>query len=218
MTKSQPQQGSFSGSESWPTRERLTSRTSERDWSRCEVTGAAESDPSLFSPTPPPEALTCLISLASADRRRVLDFADTRTAHDSGTPTARSRRRVGNPLMIPLRNEGRGGVLRGVHRRSSESGVCVCLCVWVCMYKCVRIWYLVAAPSLVSHLNITLAISELPLLQTGFSPYFDAFLRRHGNRQARELVLNWIGTATRSRIAEDSACRHEAFHESVDHN
>ena len=33
--------------------------------------------------------------------------------------------------------------------------------------------------------------------------------------QARELDLNWIGTATRNRIAKDTACRHQASYKSV---
>ena len=56
----------------------------------CEVKGAAESEPSLFAPTPPLEALRCVISLASADRRKILDFVDIRKAHMNG----RARRKI----------------------------------------------------------------------------------------------------------------------------
>ena len=45
---------------------------------------AAESEPSQFAPTPPLAALRCLISLASAHRRKVLDLMGIRKAHLNG--------------------------------------------------------------------------------------------------------------------------------------
>ena len=56
----------------------------------CEIKGAAQSEPSQTAPTPPLEALGCLILLASAYRRKVLNFVDTREAHLNGKAQRKS--------------------------------------------------------------------------------------------------------------------------------
>ena len=62
----------------------MTSLTFRARLSACEIKGAAQSEQSQTAPTLPLEALRCLISLASADRRKVLNFVDIRKAHLNG--------------------------------------------------------------------------------------------------------------------------------------
>ena len=67
---------------------------------------------------------------------------------------------------------------------------------------------LLRAPSLVSHLNIRLAISAWSLFQSGLRHSFDAFLKRLGRRHACRMNLNWLSTATRNSLSDDSLCGH----------
>ena len=50
----------------------------------CEVKGTSEGEPGLFAATPPLEALMCLVSLATTNKDKVLDFIDVRKAHLNG--------------------------------------------------------------------------------------------------------------------------------------
>ena len=62
-----------------------------------------------------------------------------------------------------------------------------------------------------SHLNITLAISVLSLFPRSFNivrRILGALMKRLGG----VLALNWIGMATRDRIAKEKECRHSPFH------
>ena len=61
------------------------------------------------------------------------------------------------------------------------------------------------ALSLVSMLNSAVATSVLSLCE-GISTYVDAFLKRLGSRHECKLTLNWLGTATRNSLSDESLC------------
>ena len=69
------------------------------------------------------------------------------------------------------------------------------------MYKCVCIWFLVAETEF-GYPTRTAQLTSL-CCHPFKKKYFDALLKRLGNRQARDLALKWIGTATRSGTTKD---------------
>ena len=76
--------------------------------------------------------------------------------------------------------------------------VCVCACMGVCTGVSV-FWFLVASTEFGVLLEHHIGNLCVVALLNRFSPFFDAVLKRLGNRPARELALNWICTATRNR-------------------